>query len=52
MCILFALFTCQTVAYDTSCLVLDIETIALEAERVEEAVELPVEREWQPNDVI
>ena len=34
------------------CLVLNIEPVALEAERAEEVVEPPIEREWQPNDVI
>ena len=50
--LLSALLACQTVVSDTSCLVPDIVPIALEVERAEEAVELPVEREWQPNDVI
>ena len=50
--LLSALLDCKTVVSDTSCLVLDIESVALEAERAEEAVEPPVERDWQPNDVI
>ena len=34
------------------CLVSDIEPAAFEAERTKEAVEPPMDREWQPNDVI
>ena len=35
-----------------SCLMPNIKPVAFEAEHVEEAVEPPMEREWQPNDVI
>ena len=34
------------------CLVPDIEPATLEVESAEEAVEPPMEREWQPKDVI
>ena len=34
------------------CLVSDVRPVDVEAERAVEAVELPVEREWQPNDVM